>query len=63
MNKTARICFALTACIALFLLVASIYDGRETWNVALYAIQFICSAGCLVADKLKKRKEKNGKSK
>ena len=57
MNKTARICFVLTACIALFLLGLCIYDGREIWRAALYAVQFICSVGCLVVDKLQQRKK------
>ena len=60
MTKFARICFAVTACIVLFLFVESVYDGSGIWRIVLYAIWFLSNVGVLITDSIQRRKEKKG---
>ena len=56
MKTLGKTCWALVLLISLFLLIASIYDERETWRILLYAVQFVFCVAGLIVSKLEKRK-------
>ena len=58
MNKVSRICFTLCAIISVLLLVINIYDGGEIWRSVLYAILILSYTGCLIVDRIQRRKGK-----
>ena len=58
MGKFSRICFTLTACIVLFLLVSKIYNGESIGIIVLYAIWFLSTVGAIIADRIQRRKGK-----
>ena len=57
MKTLEKTCWTLVLLISLILLIASIYDGRETWRIILYAAQFVFCAAGLIVSKLERRKK------
>ena len=56
-QKLADFFYGLSTFLALFLVVVSIYDGREAWRIGLNCLLLVFCASGLIVRKVEQRKD------